>query len=178
MSDKSGEVSVVRRMTPAGVRKLMEWEGFKRSAYRDSAGFMTIGVGHLLTQVERERGTILLDIGERLDKAVVWTRGLTETEVMQLLAQDLYRFEKAVTNAVPMSISDREFDSLVSFAFNVGVGSFLSSTLLKRIKNGKRKSVPTEFRKWNIAGGKVVDGLKNRREYEIAWGEWEQEGSV
>jgi lysozyme len=150
------------QMSENGKKLLTEWEGFKLEVYKDSAGLDTIGVGHLLTKTELESGNIVID-----GTAVPYHHGLTKQQVMDLLGQDLKRFEKAINDNVTVALNQNQFDALVSFAFNVGVGNFERSTLLKVLNQGKYDEVPNQLRRWNKAGGRVVQGLINRREKEI-----------
>lgn len=57
--------------------------------------------------------------------------------------------------------------ALIDFAFNLGIGRLKASTLRKRVNSGDWQQVPTELRKWNKGGGKVLRGLVMRREAEI-----------
>ena len=141
---------------------LVQWEGFKPKVYNDSAGLPTIGVGHLLTAQERK--------SKRLDiagKPVAYTKGLTEEQVRGLLAQDLGRYEDAVSKTLVVQLEQDQFDALVSFCFNVGIGAFQKSSLVTCVNAGKLAEVPDELRKWTKAGGKQVQGLVNRRENEV-----------
>ena len=151
------------KMSQNGAQLLAEWEGFETEIYDDAAGLPTIGVGHLLTKNERDSGKIIIK-----GQAVDYKQGLSEQEVLDLLAQDLERFEAAVNDAVQVGLSQHQFDALVSFAFNVGTQAFKSSTLLKKLNQGLYDEVPAQLRRWNKAGGKVIQGLVNRREKEIA----------
>ena len=149
-------------MSQNGTKLLAEWEGFETEVYDDAAGLPTIGVGHLLTQSERDTGKITIK-----GQAVDYKQGLSEQQVLDLLAQDLERFEAAVNDAVQVALNQNQFDALVSFAFNVGTQGFKSSTLLKKLNQGLYDEVPAQLRRWNKAGGKVIQGLINRREKEI-----------
>ncbi len=149
-------------MSQNGTKLLAEWEGVETEVYDDAAGLPTIGVGHLLTQNERNSGKITIK-----GQAVDYKQGLSEQEVLDLLAQDLERFEAAVSDAVQVALRQNQFDALVSFAFNVGTQAFKSSTLLKKLNQGLYDEVPAQLRRWNKAGGKVIQGLINRREKEI-----------
>lgn len=151
------------RLSEKGKKLLAEWEGFKTEIYKDSAGLETIGIGHLLTQSELTLYEVELDDGSRAN----FHDGLTEDQVISLLALDMRRFERAVTDAVASDLVQDQFDALVIFAFNIGVSAFRGSTLLKVLNQGRLIDVPNELRKWNKAGGKVVQGLINRREKEI-----------
>lgn len=142
------------KISDHGLRLLKEWEGCKLQKYRDAGGKWTIGVGHLLTKEEL--------IGGKYDD------GITMDEALSLLAADLKPAEAAVNGAVAVDLYQYQFDALVSFVFNVGVGAFRKSTLLKRLNAGRYEEVPTELRKWVRAGGKRCVGLAHRREKEIA----------
>lgn len=151
------------RMSPQGLRRLTQWEGFRTRPYRDVAGLPTIGVGHLLTADELASGRIEID-GE----PVRYADGLTEAQVQALLAQDLRRYEAAVCRACgALPLTQHQFDALVSFCFNVGVGAFNQSSLLRELRAGNFADVPDELRRWTVAGGQPVPGLAARREGEI-----------
>lgn len=151
------------RISDNGLHHLINIEGIRRHKYLDASGYPTIGVGHLLTQDEISSGKIHIN-----NEAVYYRDGLSDKQVEKLLAQDLKRFMVAVNNNVGVYITQNQFDALVSFAFNVGVGAFLKSTLLRKLNAGDYSEVPTQMRRWNKSAGKVLDGLRNRREKEIA----------
>lgn len=151
------------RMSENGRRLLAEWEGSETEVYKDSAKLDTIGVGHLITGGETQSGNIVIN-----GVPVAYAGGLTEEQVLDLLDQDLKRFNEAVSESVTVPLSQNQFDALVSFSFNVGVGAFKSSTLLKLLNREQYNEVPAQLRRWNKADGKVVQGLINRRENEIA----------
>lgn len=151
------------KMSQNGTKLLAEWEGLRTEVYDDAAGLPTIGVGHLLTKNERDTGRITIK-----GQAVDYQQGLSEQQVLDLLAQDLERFEAAVNDGVQVALNQNQFDALVSFAFNVGRQAFKSSTLLKKLNQGLYDEVPAQLRRWNKTGGNVIQGLVNRREKEIA----------
>ncbi|MDX8393693.1 MAG: lysozyme [Mariprofundales bacterium] len=150
------------KMSENGKHLLAQWEGVEYEVYKDSADLATIGVGHLITKTELKSGTIELNGVE-----VPYSERFNEQQVMDLLEKDLVRFNKAVNKKVTVDLNQNQFDALISFAFNVGNGNFKSSTLLKLLNKGQYEEVPAQFRRWNKAGGRVVEGLKNRREKEI-----------
>ncbi len=150
------------KMSDKGKELLEQWEGSEPEVYLDVAGKKTIGVGHLLTQDELSSGKITI-----AGKAVRYAEGLTNQQILDLLGQDLARFEKAVNDGVKVALKQYQFDALVSFSFNVGTGSFQSSTLLKVLNQGKYDEVPDQLRRWVYSGGNKVQGLINRRENEV-----------
>jgi lysozyme len=149
-------------MSDHGKRLLAQWEGFERNVYLDVAGLPTIGVGHLLTKDELSSERIVIG-GDAID----YTLGLTDEQVYDLLGQDLERFERVVNDSVEPDLAQHQFDALVSFAFNVGGGAFRQSTLLKRLNARDFADVPSQLRRWIRSGGRIVQGLVNRRENEI-----------
>ena len=98
---------------------------------------------------------------------VEYSNGLTGDQVTDLLSQDVTPAENAVNNGVKVPLNQNQFDALVSFTFNVGVGAFTSSTLLKVLNQGQYDQVPTQLLRWTRAAGQVVQGLVNRRQNEI-----------
>ena len=150
------------QMSENGLALLQQWEGFKLQVYKDSAGFPTIGVGHLITKAEQASGTITIN-----GAAVQYAGGLTDQQTLDLLAQDVQPAEQAVNAGVTVPLNQNQFDALVSFTFNVGVGAFQSSTLLKVLNQQQYDDVPAQLLRWTRAGGQVVQGLVNRRENEI-----------
>lgn len=125
-------------------------EGEVLTAYQDSAGIWTIGVGHTS------------------DSKLKVTKGLkiTAAQSDELLTHDLAEAEDAVSRLVKVPLNDNQFGALVSFTFNLGEGNLKSSTLLKKLNAGDYASVPSELNKWVNAGGKRLQGLVNRRKRE------------
>ena len=129
------------------IEKVKEFEGFRRDAYRDEAGVLTIGYGHTGRDVR---------VGDRL----------TTYGAEQLLLLDLADAEVAVRR-LGVARTQGQFDALVSFVFNIGVKRLNRSTLLKVIREGGSKSqITREFKRWVYAGGKQLPGLVKRREWE------------
>lgn len=147
---------------------LFECEGCELQCYADSGGALTIGVGHLLTKAERTSGKI--QIGQ---KSVRYGKGITRLHAEQLLAQDLVA-QQVWSWYVSVPLTEAQREALASFVFNCGLSAFQNSTLLKLLNQGKYDQVPTQLRRWIYDGGKVVNGLVNRRNKEIAlWeGRW------
>ena len=134
------------KISQNGIDLIKKYEGCKLQAYYDSVGVLTVGYGHTTTV---KKGMII-----------------SQTKAEELLKNDLKRFEEGVTRLVGLKIHQLMFDSLVSFAFNLGLGNLQKSTLLKKVNLGKFEEASNEFIKWNRAGGKVLEGLTRRREAE------------
>jgi lysozyme len=128
----------------AGIELIKSFEGFRSEPYQDVVGLWTIGVGHLIQPHEK------------------FTK-LTPSEVDALLEKDLERTCEGVANCLKVAVNENQFAALVSLAFNIGIGAFSKSTLVKKLNAGNIEGAEVEFGRWNKAGGKVVDGLTRRR---------------
>jgi lysozyme len=92
---------------------------------------------------------------------------ITEEQAVELLANMLVSFEKYVDSYCVDTITQNQFDALVSFAYNLGPANLKASTLLKKVNaNPNDDSIKLEFMKWVKAGGKTLKGLIRRREAE------------
>lgn len=127
-------------------------EGVRFKPYQCPAKLWTVGVGHV--------------IGDGKTLPPEWNRSFSTEEVDSILAADLRRFERGVLRLCPVIQHQGQFDALVSFAFNVGLGALQRSTLRMKHNRGDYASVPKEFLKWSKAGGKVLRGLLARRKDE------------
>jgi lysozyme len=152
----------VRAVSARGRDAIVLHEGLRVAPYKDVAGYMTIGVGHLLTRDELSSGKIIWPGGK-----VRWRDGMTREQCYSLLEHDLDIAESAVERLAP-GLPQHRFDALVSFVFNIGVGAFERSTLLKKIRSGDLSAVPAEMKRWDRAGGLRHAGLARRREAEAA----------
>lgn len=91
---------------------------------------------------------------------------LSTADGVDLLKSDLVSYEKCVADNVQININANQFSALTSFVFNVGCGNFKSSTLLKRLNEGKIQAASEEILRWNRGGGSVLPGLVRRRQAE------------
>ena len=142
-----------RDINLAGLRLVKEFEGCKLSAYRDSAGVLTIGYGHT-----SKAGPPTVTPG----------LSITQADAEAILRQDLQLFEDAVQKLVTVDLTDNEFAALTSLCFNIGATAFAGSTCLKRLNKGDRKGAAEALTWWNKAGGKRLGGLVRRRAAEKA----------
>ena len=125
---------------------IKRFEGCRLEAYKCSANVLTIGYGH--TGGVKETDTI------------------TQDEADKLLQEDVEQFEKYVDDNVTVELGQSQFDALVAWTFNLGVGNLRESTMLKKLNSEDYASVPSEMKRWNKAGGKTLDGLIRRRKAE------------
>ena len=84
-------------------------------------------------------------------------------EAEEQLQRDLKPFAQQIEKAIVVDVNDNQFCALLSFVYNLGIGNFRSSTLLKKLNTGDYRGASLEFPKWNRAGGKVLKGLTRRR---------------
>lgn len=125
-------------------------EGFRSKPYFCPAKVPTIGYG-----------ATYYPNGERVSMN---DTPITEEWADTILSDMLVTYEKAVDSYTRDDINQNQFDALVSFAYNLGVGNLKSSTLLRKVNtNPSDPSIKDEFLKWNKAGGKVLSGLTQRR---------------
>lgn len=138
------------KTSPQGREKIAQHEGLRLQAYPDPGTGgepWTIGVGH----------TGGVKKGDRI----------TRDQAMEYLAKDLAAAEAAIA-AVRAPLNQNQFDALVSLVFNIGAGAFRGSTLLRLLNMGDYGGAADQFLRWNRAGGRVMDGLTNRRRDERA----------
>ena len=124
---------------------IKKFEGLRLKAYKCPAGVYTIGYGHT--------------------ENVFADSEISELMADQILRKDLKNFEQAINN-LDLPLLQCEFDALVSFVFNIGIGNFNKSTLKKLLLQKKFFYAVKEFDKWVFAGGKKLPGLQNRRNKE------------
>lgn len=152
------------QLSHEGLLLLRALEGVEAEPYRDSAGYLTVGCGHLLTRDELSSGKIYCG-----DQVLRWKDGpLTDAEIDALLAEDVSWSEACVEACVRVQLTQQQYDALVIFAYNIGSSAFRESTLCRLLNAGEYEAVPDQMRRWNKAAGQVIRGLVHRREREIA----------
>jgi lysozyme len=135
-----------------GLRLIAKYEGFRREPYLDAVGVPTIGYGNTFYTNNR--------------KVTMQDKPITEEQGRALLREIVARFERDVLKVVP-KLNQNQFDAVVSLVYNIGIGNFNRSTLLKRIKaNPNDPDIKYQFSRWNKAGGKELLGLTRRRKEE------------
>lgn len=146
----------MHQISPEGIAFLEEKEGFRGDAYYDVAGVLTIGYGHSTRAPSIEQ------------YPVYEGQHITEEEGEEILRADLKPTEAAVNSAVTREITQKQYDALVSFTFNVGTGAFKSSKVLSHTNEGSYQAAGDAFLDYSYAGGEFIPGLRKRREEERA----------
>lgn len=140
------------RVGEKGLNLIKRFEGLELATYRCPAGVWTIGYGHTKTARPGQR--------------------ITESKAEDLLKEDLKWVERAIEKNVRVDLTQEQFDALASWTYNLGETNLRSSTMLRRLNNGEYDAVPSEMKRWNKSGGRVLKGLVRRREAEAAL--WEK----
>jgi lysozyme len=136
------------QMTQEGLALIRRFEGFRANAYRCPAGVWTIGYGHT---------------SQAGPPAVRAGMVMSEDEADRILAADVQRFADEVAPLLAREVSAAQFSALVSFAYNVGVPAFRSSSVLRAVNAGRFHVVPARLKLWVKGGGRVLPGLERRR---------------
>ena len=129
-----------------GTSLIKKFEGCELEAYQDSVGVWTIGYGHIKDVKQGDK--------------------INQDEAENLLEEEMPEYEGYINDMVEVSLEQCQFDALVSWVYNLGPTNLSSSTLLKVLNEGKYDEVPFQIKRWNKAGGKVLEGLTRRREAE------------
>lgn len=135
------------KFNEAGLQLIKSFEGCELTVYIDLAGIPTVGFGHRLLPNDN------LKVGDII----------TQDQADRLLQQDLQKFINGTDNLVQTNINDNQFSALVSFAYNLGLGTLSRSTLLNDINTNALGQASGEFLKWNHINGIVNFGLTRRR---------------
>lgn len=134
-----------------GIDLIKSFEGLRLTAYKAlvTEKYYTIGYGHYGSDVHPGQT-------------------ITEKQAEDLLRKDLQAYVDGVNEGLKITVSQNQFDALVSLCYNIGISAFKSSSLLKRLNEGDVAGAASEFDLWIHSGGRVIDGLVNRRNKEQA----------
>ena len=137
-------------VSKAAIALIKHHEGVRSRPYRCPANLWTVGVGHLIGN-----GKLLPDS---------YNRTFSQEEIDGILKSDLRRFELGVHKMLPnVPLRQHEFDAIISFCFNLGLGCFQRSTLRQALLRGDKKAAMESLVKYCRAGGKILRGLQIRR---------------
>lgn len=136
-------------LSQKGLDLIKRFEGLRLVAYKvvPTEKHYTIGYGHYGQDVKA-------------------SMRITEERAEELLKQDVSSFVNGVNQCVKVRLNQNQFDALVSFTYNVGIGALIKSTLLEKLNQGDYKGASNEFPRWNKSGGRVLNGLVTRRKVE------------
>jgi lysozyme len=138
------------KVSEHAIKLIKHHEGVRNRPYRCPANLYTVGVGHL--------------IGDGKSLPDSWNRTFSQEEIDGILKSDLRRFELGVSKMLPnVPLRQHEFDAIISFCFNLGLGCFQRSTLRQALLRGDKKAAMESLVKYCRAGGKILRGLQIRR---------------
>ena len=162
------------KISKAGEDLMHFFEGYRSKPYRCSAAIWTVGWGHAmyadqlsLPNVRKEgyTGLIRSDYQLKQEDARVWSKD----ELVDLFKSDINTFERGVLRLSPnLANHQSKFDSVVSFAYNAGLGNYQRSTIRMKVNREDWEGAAQAFMSWTKAGGKEVAGLVKRRKAEVA----------
>lgn len=130
-----------------GRNLIKQFEGCRHVVYLDQGGLPTVGYGHM-------------------DLSLMVGQLYSSEQIGNLFDRDILRNEEYINKYVSVPLVQHQFDPLVSFVFNIGIGQFLGSTLLSLLNQGHYDEVPEQLLRWSHVKGKISDGLRDRREIE------------
>lgn len=136
----------MRKISQKGLDLIARFEGLRLEAYLDTLAsnhIWTIGYGHTKTA---KKGMVI-----------------TNKEALALLKSDCEWVEEVLNREIKVPVTQAMFDALASLTFNIGERAFMTSTLLERLNHSDYAGAQAQFHVWRKAGGKVVQGLVNRR---------------
>lgn len=152
IKEETEELSGIYHVSDEMTQKIKKFEGYMSKAYADAKGVWTIGYGN----------TFYAD-----GTSVKEGDTITKSEAEKLFSEVLNQFAGDVADAVRVELNKCQFDALVSFTYNVGIGNLKRSTLLKKVNaDPEDESIRDEFNKWIKSGGKTLPGLIKRRKDE------------
>ena len=146
MQIRNKVAAVALSLSLTGVAFIQQWEGTEQQAYLDVVGVPTICTG----------STRAVRIGQ--------TASLGECQ--ERLRLDTQAAGKALGRCVTAPVTQEQYDALLSLAFNIGGGAICGSTLVRRLNAGDCLGAAEQFPRWDMAGGKHLRGLQNRRQAE------------
>lgn len=143
-----------------GIKLIKHFEGCHNKPYLCPALLWTVGYGHVLYP---EQGRLKLSERKSYLLKAEHNRSYTQEEVDGLLKQDLQRFERGVLRYITVPLKQNEFDALVSFSFNLGLGTLQRSSVRSKLNRGDKEAAIDTLLKYCMAGGKILRGLQRRR---------------
>jgi lysozyme len=140
---------IARELVKTPSRRVKGWENLSGEPW--TIGYGSTGLDHYNLDVNGKP--------TKIGRGLTWTE--EQAEARNIL--DLEKFSDQVKATLKIQLNDNQFSALVSFAYNLGIGNLKSSTLLKRVNEGKFPEAAREILKWDKAVGQVMPGLVRRR---------------
>lgn len=138
--------NVITLVPQLAIDFVKDYEGLSLEAYECAGGRWTVGYGHTRTATPISK--------------------ITKEEAERLLKGDLYSIAMGVKRLIKVELNLHQYCALLSFTFNLGLGSLQRSTLRQKLNRGEYEEAADEFLKWVYAKGKILRGLEKRRKAE------------
>lgn len=132
------------------IELIKQFEGYSDTAYRCPAGIWTIGYGS--TSIDGHK--------------VVEGQTITQQQALNDLNKRLDELDRQINQAVKVPLTNNQLNALLDFCYNLGIGNFRSSTLLKKLNIGDYSGASNQLLTWNKSAGKALAGLTRRRKAE------------
>lgn len=142
-------------MSQKGLKLLAGFEGLVLHPYLDPVKVPTIGIG----STYYENGT----------RVKLTDPPITEARAYELLANTIASYELTVNNLLKVTVTQFQFDAMVSLCYNIGAANFAKSSVIRLVNKGDFVGAAKAFLLWNKAGGKVIRGLTIRRTKEAEY---------
>lgn len=145
------------KVSDAGLQFIAQWEGFSGTLYNDPSGNCTVGYGYL----------VHIGVCNGAPSENPYKAGISESQGRTLLAETILRYADAVNRYTVVPLNQNQFDALVSFTYNVGIGGYATSSVCQVLNAGHYDLVYGELQKYTHGNdGAVYPGLERRRQAE------------
>ena len=154
----SRRIQRIMHISEEGLCLIKKFEGCEMRAYLDAVNVPTIAYGR----------TKNVKLGDTC----------TKQQAEEWLLEEIKEYENYVEDAVKVPLNQNQFDALVSWTYNLGPSNLNSSTMLKKLNAKEYEDVPAQIKRWNKAGGQVLEGLTRRRNAESLLFEGKEWGKI
>lgn len=144
---------VVQSLSTSGAEFIAHWEGIKLKAYKDTGGVWTIGIG-----------TIVYPNGTKVKAGDICTK----EQAYEWFKDYIVGVEDLIHKTIKVPLNQHQFDALVSLIYNIGATQFISGSVDDKLNAGNTSAALETWKKYRMDNGKVVTGLVNRRNAEVA----------
>jgi len=150
-------------ISDAGIKLIKHFEGYKNKPYKCSARVWTIGIG---SAMYHEQLKLKLEDRDQIPLKQEDNRVWSDEEIINLFKKDVRRFELGVNRLITIPLKQCEFDALVSFSFNLGLGTLQRSSVRSNLNRGNKEEAIKKLLLYCRGGGKILKGLQLRRQAE------------
>jgi len=150
-------------ISDAGIKLIKHFEGYKNKPYKCSARVWTIGIG---SAMYHEQLKLKLEDRDQIPLKQEDNRVWSDEEIINLFKKDIRRFELGVNRLITIPLKQCEFDALVSFSFNLGLGTLQRSSVRSNLNRGNKEEAIKKLLLYCRGGGKILKGLQLRRQAE------------